>query len=254
MSKSPLSSSLKVFFTGHWSSKDIHVSRKKSSRIIDPSLEKKALLSWQIMMQRAKAQGSKLWDSDVYRFEESKAKGKELNLVFSVIPFSIRLGMNELTPEIKDLGYDFASRGIFSSCLIRTNDSKYVFIEKSSKYYTQKKYAYVGGVLSQSEYSLQTGEDLFFSVKKEISEELGISETEISSMFLRLGYLTENWNVCFLFEALINKSSKELANLFIVHNDGEAQAVVFIESENLQKKINIFEPKDQAKFMLLNLA
>ncbi len=244
---------IKILFSGRWLPYNVSVQEKKSSRKIDETLEICCQKSWNAMFSKAKRTGKRLWDSYIYRFESVNSDKDHLNLIVSTIPFSIRLGMNANTNKIKELGDEYASKGIFSSCIIQTSDNQYVFIEKSNKYFTQKRRAFVGGVLSKSEKVLKNGQDLFDEVKKEIKEEIGITIYNNKTIWLRTGYLTENFNVCLLFEALVPQSFMEIKKTFAKYSEGEAKNIVGISRDTLPSAISLFESKDIVKLKILKL-
>ena len=130
---------ISVLFSGAWSARSISIKERISSRRIDEILEVSCRKSWQANLNEAARAGKQLWDSDIYRFESVSLNQGLLNLVFSTVPFSIRLGMNSHVDQVKKLGVEYASRGIFSSCFIQTADGQLIFIEKSDKYFTKKR-------------------------------------------------------------------------------------------------------------------
>lgn len=249
MKKSP--DQIKVLFRGGWSYRDVNLREINTSRLVDDELEDLCQESWMQMLTEATEAGKKLWDSVIYRFEFVITDGSSLDMGFSTIPFSVRLGMNYHTDQVKRLGGGYMPQGIYSSCFVKTTDDQYVFIEKSNKYFTQKKIAFVGGVLSKSEIILNGGLDLFLTVKKEIQEEVGIL-VDVDRIRLRAGYLTENFNVCFLFEVSVPYTFAEVRRLFKQHNDGEAKEIFGLPNVTIASHISLFEPKDAIKFKILN--
>lgn len=244
---------IQVLFSGQWNSDSVSVSETTSSRVIDQNLESVAKETWQKMLREAFATSRKLWDSEIYRLEATEISEQGLSLSFSTIPFSIRLALNKHTEQIKHLGDTYAPKGLYTSCLVTTLDNRHVFIEKSDKYFTSKKYAWVGGVLSKTEKEILSGEDLFGVTKTEVKEELGISEEDVTSIKLLSGFLSENWNVCLLFMVHLNLTALELQERFAKNSDGEAVNLFFTEKDNLQKTIDIFDEKDRVKFAVLGL-
>lgn len=241
---------IKVLFSGAWLLEQVQVTEIKSSRLVDESLEQSAIDSWKSACDEAVQRGSELWDSEVYRLE-NVSDDEVLSLQLSTIPFSVRLGMNKHTVSIQALGENYAPKGMFTSCLLTTTDDKFVFIEKSNKFYTNKKYAWVGGVLSKTEHQIQDGVELFNTIRSEILEEVGCDH--IPDIVLRCGYLTENWNVCLLFSASLAITSAELSSLFEKKSDGEAKNLLIIPKSEIENKLPLFETKDQVKLALLDL-
>ena len=105
---------------------------------------------------------------------------------------------------------------------------------------------------SRSIYSIQ-GMTFFRLHDTEVTEELGLQEETLPEPALMSGYLTENWNVCLLFYQRIKIASDQLSTIFKQRSDGEAKQLVIIPKDESQKHINLFEPKDQIKFALLNI-
>lgn len=91
----------------------------------------------------------------------------------------------------------------------------------------------------------------FESAKHEILEELGVSEECIKENILKIGYLTENWNVCFLFSVQLLLTRKELLEKFEKNSDDEVKNLIFFTSENIKDALALFEDKDKTKFALL---
>lgn len=248
-----LDSDVRVLFQGDWSPETVITDEINSTRVIDSDFERVLISSWGDTLKVADEKNQKIWDSTIYRFESCKVSSQKLHLDLSTIPFSIRLEMNKYTDKIKQLGLLYSPRGMFNSCLVKTSDDYAVFVEKSNVYVTQKKYAWVGGVFSKSEFIINSGNDLFESAKREIVEELGVEKEYIIENILKMGYLTENWNVCFLFSVQLSLTKKELSERFRKYSDDEVKNLIFFTYENIKNSLNLFEPKDKIKFALLKI-
>lgn len=246
-------SDVQIIFNGKYSEKDVYVEEINSTRVIDGELESNLIASWKNTLKVAKEKNQKIWDSTIYRLENCGASSQKIHLHLSTIPFSIRLEMNKYTDKIKQLGPQYSPKGIFSSCLVKTSDNKTVFVEKSNTYVTQKKYAWVGGVFSKNEFEINSGNDFFESMKLELVEELGVEKEHITKNILKVGYLTENWNVCFLFSVQLSLTEKELLERFAKYSDEEVKNLIFFTDENIKNSLNLFEPKDRIKFALLGI-
>lgn len=217
----------KTLFKGNFKPEDVIIREVKSTRKTDKDLEKLAAGKWQEIVEKARLENKKIWDSEVYRLEKVVSNDKT-TLYVSTIKYSARIAMREFTGEIKKLGLKYAPLGIYSSCFIKTSDNKYLFIKKSDKYFTTRKYSFVGGVLSKSEKIIKNGKDLFESVKREINEEIKVSSKNISSLILKAGYITETFNFCLVFEAKINKTYKEVIENFKRSNAGGGEALSIV--------------------------
>lgn len=246
---------INVYFKGCWEATQVIVTETPSTRHVDPALEGKCLADWNNKLAMAKKEGKLLWDSEIYRFEKTLAASTHnLSLQFSTIPFSVRLGMNAYTDIVQKKGLSYAPQGLFTSVLLVTSDEYFVFIEKSDRYFTTKKYSWIGGMLSKTEKILNTGEDLFDEVQKEIFEESTIAAEHIADKVQLLsGYRTDNWNVCLLFRQAIQLTAAELQTLFELNGGDEAKNLLMIHPDELSNKLSLFEPKDQEKFAILDL-
>lgn len=242
---------IQVILSGKWSASDILISNITSTRMIDKKIEQAALDAWEYKVQQAKLNDRRIWDSIIFRYEGFKLKNKKLLISVSEIPFSIRLGMNQCTEDIKALGNEYAPLGMFNSCFVETSDSKLVFIEKSKKFFTEKINSFVGGVYSKSESVINSGEDLFSTTIQELIEELGIGVNQIQENNLITVYKTENWNVCFIFFITLKISSDELREIFFEKSDEEASNIIFFSKNEINKSKNYFDEKDKTKFAFL---
>lgn len=245
--------SYKVLFSNkHLVSNDVIIEEVESKREINNELESSCRGEWRKIIAEAKEQGRKIWESRIYRFESCRWSGNQVFFNFSTIPFSIRFSLNQFTNRIRDLGFEYAALGLFSSCFVETADNKFVFIKKSRKYYTLRQYSFIGGVLSKDERELKNGQDLFREVQKEISEEIGC-EIDIKNIFLEAGYITENFNFCLIFYAKTDLFFSNLSKLF-KNGDGETARVIGIEHHKLVEfSRKYLLPKDYVKFDMVEL-
>ena len=244
---------LQILFCSQLRAQNVTIGEISSSRLLDNNLEKLCESKWGEMLASAEAQGKKLWDSEVYRFESASVRNTLLSLKVSVISFSVRLAMNSYTMLIKSLGIKYAPLGMYTSCFMETSDGVFLFIEKSNKYFTTKRISFVGGVLSKTEKKLLVGDDLFNEVLKEIKEEIGIDSIDIKEHILRCGYITENYNICLLFEVTLNKSFEEVGRNFKDKTDDEATRLIGVKKSELATFMETLEKKDAVKFKILDL-
>lgn len=226
----------------------VSISHILSTRKIDDKLENAAKITWEQDCNQAVASGKQMWDSNLYRLEDISNTNNQTQIIFSEIKYSIRKTLSKFTTEIENLGLDYASKGCFSSLFIKTRDNKYVFIEKSDKYITNKKYSFVGGVMCKDECEINTVDALFFSAEKEITEEIGVDLKHILNNELVSVYLTDTFNYCFLYITTIELTFEEVLDAFKKSNDGEAKAVIGIDDMNIETFKKQMDEKDQVKF------
>lgn len=233
--------------------KKITVEEIGSSRKIDSELEKLCQDEWTRLKVEADKQNKLLWNSEVYRLELVEENKKTITIKVSTIPFSIRLAMNSFSAEIKKLGPDYASLGMFTSCFIQTSDNKYIFIEKSNKFYTKKKIAFIGGILNKDISVPAKPLNLKTEVLKEIKEEIGVEKKCVNKIDLLTIYTTENLNVCLLFNVSLDLKFNEVKEVFQKNNDGEAKGLLEINQKDLKAFCLTLEAKDQVKFKYMNV-
>jgi ADP-ribose pyrophosphatase YjhB (NUDIX family) len=162
--------------------------------------------------------------------------------------------MNSFTKDVSELGINYAPLGMFLSCFLVTSDNKYIFIKKSGKYHSSRRYSFVGGVLSKSEREIRAEEDILKEANKEIKEEAGIENDNISSIELKAGYITENFNFCLVVWAEVDKDFDSVARNFDKMDKDEASVLFGINKKELAdfsaKKLLA---KDIPKLELFNL-
>lgn len=244
---------IKIFFSGSWSEKEIFIKEVPSTRKSNAKLEEKIATDWRDVLEQATKTKREIWDSALYRLEEVVAVDNYLHFKLSTISFSTRLMMKKNTAEIKQLGFEYSPCGMFASCLVETIDGYFVFIKKSQKYFGSKEYAWVGGVLSKDEGEIKSGRDLFLAARREVVEELGVSSAEMNETVLKVGYLTENWNVCLLFSIKLLLSKTELLEVFKNNSDGEAEDLVFLNVDNKSDWLTKFEAQDKTRLAVLGI-
>lgn len=225
-----------------------------SSRQIDFELEELCRTRWENILLEANEKGKMVWDSEVYRFEKAELNNNTLHLTVSTIPFSIRLAMNSFTTRVGKLGVEYAPLGMFTSCFVRTSDEKYLFIERSAKFFPDRKIAFIGGVLSKTEAVLTSKADLFAEAKKELSEEIYVEPDLVESIILRSGYITKSFNCCLIFDIRLRTSFGEVRKNFDKNaNEGEAANVIGVTRDQLPEFVSALPKKEAVKFEIMGL-
>jgi hypothetical protein len=219
-----------------------------STRKIEKDLEVFCKNTWNEMLVEAKNENKKLWDSEIYRFESVSESDNIVHFEISTIPFSVVLSMNKYIKQGLDFNKALAPLGMFTSCFVKTSDDKYLFIEKSNKFYTKKKISFIGGTLSKTEKVIKNGGDLFGEVKKELIEELGLKDRDIEDIVLLSVYKTKNLSVCLLFDVELKCGFDEVQTKFNFENDGEAVRIIDVDSRDLSEfAINNLDDLDNNK-------
>jgi len=232
--------------------KNITLSRVKSSRKINSSLENICKQKWNEKLIRLNKTKTKLWDSEVYRFEKIYQIKNSLIINVSTIPLSIRLMMNNFTEKIQKLGLNYAPLGMFFSCFVLTKDCYFLFVKKSQYFYFDRKFAFIGGILSKTENNNTSKCNIFNEVKKEMKEEIGVINQNIDSLNLLGHYKTSNFNFCLLFKIKLNITIEEALNGFSNRTEQEIEKIIPVHKNNLQNFIlQNMSAKDSIKFSFL---
>ena len=206
------------------------VSNRKQSE----ALEDKCKTEWQIMLENAEKEGKKVWDQDVFRLESFNVD-TNVNLNFSTIPFSVRYAMNKFTDDVLALGQEYYPMACDSAIFVKTADGKYVFIQKSDKLLSRRKFSFIGGVFNRAkDKTFSENNELFNSAITEINEELGIQLSIDNNLELRGAFINQTCNVCFVFEHTLELTEEQIQESFAKNHDEEVESLIFVEPNNLE--------------------
>lgn len=224
----------KILFKGNFSKKVVTCKYNEVSfRKIDSVIEKKAKQIWQQKIQEAKDSGKKIWDQPVYRLEKFHVSQKTCELEFSTIPFSIRLSIKDYTNDLIKKGEEYLPMAVYSSIFVETNDGKFVFGEKSDRYFANRKYSYIGGVFNRSE-KYDEEADFFAASCNEVKEELGIDGGDVEKISLLGAIRTESCNVALVFYCRLKLTEAEITKKFSKRNELELKSLFFAKRKNLR--------------------
>ena len=221
----------KFTFQGKFPAHVIYWQEVASTRKIDSRLEKLAEQEWKKLVRKCKKEGRRIWDSQLYRLEKLENYAGKVSFTVSTIPFSVRIGLRKFSGEIKKKGLAYAPLGMFTRCLVKSREGKFLFIEKSDKYFATRKFSWIGGVLSKTEREIKGGDDLFAETKKEIKEETGAREIE--EIFLKGGYVTQSFNFCLFFEARLRETVPQLRQRLKHLRQPETKRLIVVDEEEM---------------------
>ena len=194
---------------------------------------------WQEFLQKAKSKGAKQWDGTFYRIENIQniiSGSKEL--IFSTIKYSQARGIKD-DPNILT---KFQTNDISTTSLIRTIDGYFIFGVRNSNSMSKSRIDLIGGGLQESELVVNSFSDIFKNELKEIQEEIGLKEKEITNID-GIGIIQSKLsNVLFVFFTQLNKSRSEVLDIFIKNDDDEMVGLDFIEEKYL--KIYLKDKRD----------
>ncbi len=240
----------KILFSNNVCVQNIYAKEVFPTRIISNRLEENCKKKWLELRQKAEENNSKIWDSEIYRFENIIIDKDKIILNVSTLPFSIRLAMNFFTKEIVELGEGYKPMGMFFSCFLKTYDGFYVFVEKTKKLYAERIIYFVGGVLSKTEIDL-TRNSLSEAIVLEIEEETGVVFCA-EEIYLKSIYVNENLNCCSLFSIETKKTKEELEKSF-KSKDGEVAKLKFVHFDQLKEFVKKLPNKDAIKFAIAKI-
>lgn len=227
----------KILFKGNYAAADITIATlAESTRKIDPKLEQQIELKWQELLTEAKASGRKLWDSELYRFENFRTDPK-LELTFSTVTFSVAKAGSAFIDEFKRIGEEYYSKSTFVIGLAKTSDDYYILGEVSSNYMNTGAIDIIGGVLSKSEGLMTNSNDLFAALCKEFREEIGIKQENLANLRLLGAILTMKFKVCLVFHLEIALTKNEVQNIYDQTKDDELSRIIFIPENELKNEL-----------------
>jgi len=204
-----------------------------SSRLIDDLLESKLDALWQEQARKCHEKGEKVWDGISYRLNTLSLKDNTLNVELGPIRWSKRSPIRSID-EIHQLDEEYWGRGVFVTALICTSDGKYIFGERKKTVIKRTMSTTIGGILSSEEVKVDSFDDFFTMLHKEIHEEIGVTADHIiKENFLGVVYSAKA-DVGFIFTVTLNLSSQDINTLFQKRSDDELALLRFVESESLK--------------------
>ncbi len=224
-----------------------------SSRQCRPEWEKLCAKNWKKLLAQARQQGSLLWEGQVCRLEGIEQKNSaELKLKVSLLPYSRRLALSSLAPEIKKAGLAFAPLGISTAAFLQTKDGYFLFIKKSNKFFAPRRFSFVGGSLSANEMPDLEKADVYQEIRKEIKEEIGLPFSLLKNLRLFGGLITITLNFSLLFYAPLAISRAEAEKLFSQRLEPEAKNLVAVPAADLEAwtEKNLLHDKKKIIFFL----
>lgn len=204
-----------------------------SSRLLDHRLESQIDTLWQEQIGKCHEKGEKIWDGISYRINALSKDEEGLHMELGPIRWSKRSPIR-LVDEIHQLDEEYWGRGVFVTALICTSDGKYIFGERKKTVIKRTMSTTIGGILSPEEVKVDSFDDFFTMLHKEIHEEIGVTADRIiKENFLGVVYSAKA-DVGFIFTVTLNLSSNDINTLFQERSDDELALLRFVESESLK--------------------
>lgn len=201
-----------ILASGQFEPKDIVVSVSPSNRKINDQVEAQIEALWSIKLQSALAAGKKIYNGLSYRLNSWAVVDNKLHLDFGVFDFKTMECVIDAAGYF-DLNQDYFRNGCHTLSTIRTSDNQYLLVELSGKSMNYNTIDFIGGIM-ETNFAMNTSEDVFSSFYEELLEEACISKTDIELCYLAFIYLNANTNIGFYFEVVLNVTAETLLQRF----------------------------------------
>lgn len=191
--------------------------------------------NWQSFEDEAKRKGGQVWDGTYYRLENIDDISNKLQ--FSTIKYSTIRGLTH-NQDLSLIPVKSRPNHVSTASLIQSKEGLFVFGVRNKNSMSSRSIDLIGGGLQPDELEVASCRDIFANQKKEIIEELGISDIHIGSMKGLGVTLSSKYNVIFIFLTKLSISKKELLSIFNNKTDEEMQDLEFIEEKNLKQYLD----------------
>ncbi len=222
---------------GKFGPEDLIVSVSPSTRKIDPLIESQVDAIWEEKKKAAEAEGRVCFNGISYRLNSLEKQGDTLRIDFGLLEYKARYALTTI-PEYLTLSTDYYHKGCFSGATVKTSDGLYVAVELSGKSMNTHAMDLLGGIMEKPS-EIETGQSVFDCLTVELTEEGGITESDIKTFYLRAIWVTPRAHTSFYFEVELNISSKELLERFAKDNeDQDIRSLKFLTREEYVSFLN----------------
>lgn len=226
----------KILVSGTFKPEDLIVSVNPSNRKIDPTVEAQIETVWNTKMEKAKEAGKVCYNGVSYRLNSLQEKDNKVVIDFGTFEYKVRDGLIAI-PEYFDLPDEYYRKGCFTTATIKTSDDVYLMIELTGKSMNENTIDLVGGIM-ETDTEMVTGEDVFKSFYKELTEEVGVDEDDIDTVYLSCIYLEHRTNVGFYFEAIVKMRFEELVTRFSDNEDIDVKSILSFSRDEYIQALN----------------
>ncbi len=229
-----------VLAKGDFSPDQISIIFENNTRKTNNRIEKVIEQCWQDAHKGRISIGlAPLWQSIIYRLNSFKVS-EQLHLSLGETTFKELQGTNATNWILGDIyGKDFLANGIIVQGIVFTKDGKLILGKRNNRVKEGfETWAIFGGSLNKDEIEVNTSQDIFEMIKRELYEEIGINDTDIIA--LRLRALFEDWKSypVLLFTAQLDLTENEVMNKFNLNGSLEEHVgLVFITNDELKEII-----------------
>lgn len=230
-----------LYVKGNFTEQDINVVLERSARSTNNHIERVIQQCWQDANKGRISVGfDPLRQTTVYRLNYFKISEK-LVLSLGETTFQELQGTNATNWILGDIyGSEYLANGILVQALVFTREGKLVLGKRNSRVKEGfETWANFGGSLEKDEVEVRSSRDLFEMMMKEIREEVGVDDVDISSLTLHA--LFEDWKhyPVLLFIAQLNRTKAEVEDKFNIKGALEEHlGLVFKTIAELQETID----------------
>ena len=161
---------------GDWRPDQVRVSFTQSTRKILPQIERLIDEAWEQVLRRP---GVKLFDGPMCRMESWDASPQELSIVLSPTSYKPFLGTNLSHPQLAEqYGREVMANPVGVSPALHTSDDYLLLGRRNASvaYYPNRTHPFAGALEPRDK------GDIFAAVRRELSEELSMSDADISEI------------------------------------------------------------------------
>lgn len=215
-----------------------------SNREIDLELEEKIKEKWKDVLKDANQKGLTPWDGRYYRLENINEirSGEKVLKISDAMSYSILRGAQALNVS-EDYPENFHTLQISSITFLKTSDNLVVFGKRENTL-NSSKITPIGGGLQPDELKVNSIDDIYKNVEKEILEEVGVDKEHIkSNELIGLIRVKDRMQILFLFSSNIDLIKNEVQTSF--ENSGtEHDSLDFVHVTELNEYL-----KDKVEYL-----
>ena len=207
----------------------------KSSLNLNAFEKKLVDTNWQKFVEKAQSKGFQPWDGTYYRMENIQdITSGSRKLELSTIKFSQVIGLQDNT-HLFQKPTRLLANNIETGSLILTTDGYFIFGVRNSNSTSICKIDLIGGGLQENEIIVNNFSDFFKNEIKEIREETGLRNNDITNI-QGIGIVQSCYsNVLFIFLTKLNKSKSRVKEIFHDREDDEMVELEFVEGKLLKQ-------------------
>jgi len=218
---------------------------------LDQHTEQRITEVWTEKIIESKQRGKEIFNGTSYRVIKWSFNEGHLSLELGVFDYKHLLGIISLIKAGELAATTDIQGGCFVGATVCTADNQYVLVQLSGKSMNDNTYDMLGGI-AETDVPLSTdGSYLFATLYKELEEEAGITQSDISDCQLRLFFAGTSAHYGFHFSVTISLTEKQLTKRFRSNADEDIAALCFFDKPAYIKKIESLSPNKKLFVELL---